>query len=200
MNYLYMRYIKRILDILFAIIGLVILAPFFLIIAIIIKLDSKGPAIYVHNRVGKNKKIFRLYKFRTMFVDRIPFSAKQKKEFEQNFKLNKDPRITPIGRFLRETSIDELPQLLNVLLGDLSIVGPRPITEKELEKYGANWTKFVSVTPGLTGYWVVNGRSNTSYEKRVELELYYIDNISFKLDLLIFFKTFKCVLKKDGAF
>ena len=135
-----------------------------------------------------------------MFVERIPFTAEQEKEFEQKFKLKKDPRVTPIGRLLRETSIDEFPQLLNVLLGDLSIVGPRPITEKELEKYGVNWTKLVSVTPGLTGYWVVNGRSNTSYEKRVELELYYVENISFKLDVKIFLKTFKCVFKKEGAF
>lgn len=197
---LYIRYLKRIMDIILSVVGLIILAPFFLIIAIIIKLDSKGPAIYVHNRVGKNKKPIRLYKFRTMFVERIPFTAEQEKEFEQKFKLKKDPRVTPIGRLLRETSIDEFPQLLNVLLGDLSIVGPRPITEKELEKYGVNWTKLVSVTPGLTGYWVVNGRSNTSYEKRVELELYYVENISFKLDVKIFLKTFKCVFKKEGAF
>ena len=193
MNYLYIRYIKRILDILFAMLGLIILAPFFLMIAIIIKLDSKGPAIYVHNRVGKNKKTIHLYKFRSMYVNKIPFTAEQKNEFEENFKLKNDPRITRVGVFLRKISLDELPQLVNVLLGDLSIVGPRPITKKELEKYGVNWTKLVSVTPGMTGYWVVNGRSNTSYEKRIKLELYYVDNISFKLDTQIFFKTFKCV-------
>ena len=194
MKYLY---IKRALDIVLSICGLILLSPIFLLIAVIIKLDSKGPVIFVHNRIGKHRKPIRVYKFRSMINSEL--TTEQKKELERNFKLKNDPRITRVGHFLRSTSLDELPQLLNILRGDLSIVGPRPITEKELEKYGEHWTELVSVTPGLTGYWAVNGRSNTSYDERIKLELYYVDNISFKLDVQIFFKTFACVLKKEGA-
>ena len=196
-------YIKRMIDIFLSLIGIIVLSPVFLIITIIIKIDSKGPAFFVHKRIGKNGKEIGLYKFRTMIPDAEKmikhFSKKQKEEFEKNFKLEYDPRITRVGRVLRKTSLDELPQLLNILKGDLSIIGPRPVVAKELEKYGDNKEKFLSVTPGLTGKWAANGRSNTSYEERIKLELDYVDNISFKEDIKIFFKTLLMVVKKEGA-
>ena len=127
------------------------------------------------------------------------FTPEQMEEFKTNFKLENDPRITKIGKFLRKTSFDELPQLLNIIKGELSIIGPRPVIAEELEKYGINKEKFLSVTPGLTGYWAANGRSTTTYEQRMEMELYYVDNMSFKLDLKIFFKTILSVMKKEVA-
>ena len=195
--------VKRIIDIIISSLGLIILSPVFLLLAIIIKMDSKGPVFFAHIRVGKNGKKFKMYKFRTMCDNAQKmirkFNPEQKKEFEENYKLKDDPRITRVGKILRKTSLDELPQIFNILIGDLSIVGPRAIITKELKKYGDNKEKFLSVTPGLTGYWQVNGRSNTTYEERIEMELYYIDNMSLKLDLKIFLKTFIAVFKKEGA-
>ena len=194
---------KRAIDIILSFIGLIVLSPIFLIVAIAIKLDSKGPVFFKHNRLGKNGKTIKIYKFRTMCdhaEDMIKdFNEEQKREFKENYKLTNDPRITKVGNFLRRTSLDELPQMLNILKGDLSIIGPRPIIEEEIEKYGPNKAKFLSVKPGLTGYWQANGRSNTSYEDRIKMELYYVDNMSFLLDIKIFFKTILVVLKKDGA-
>lgn len=194
---------KRTADILVSLIGLIFLSPLFLIISIAVKLDSKGPAFFVHKRIGKDGKIINVYKFRTM-VDNAEglirkFTPEQLKKFNENFKLEDDPRITRIGKFLRKTSLDELPQLLNILKGELSIIGPRPIVSNELERYGENKEKFLSVTPGLTGYWAANGRSCTTYEERMQMELYYVDNISLKTDIEIFFKTIILVLKREGA-
>lgn len=195
--------IKRFLDAILSFIGMIVLAPVFLLIAILIKIDSKGPIFFVHNRVGKNGKKIGIYKFRTMVENAEElvkiFSEEQKKEFEESYKLQDDPRVTRIGKFLRKTSLDELPQILNILKGELSIIGPRPVIKEELEKYGDNTTKFLSVMPGLTGYWAANGRSDTSYEERAQMELYYVDNMSLKLDIKIFFKTIIVVLKKEGA-
>lgn len=195
--------VKRFLDIFLSLIGLIILSPIFLIISIIIKKDSKGPIFFIHGRIGKNGKPFGIYKFRTMVnnaEDLIKtFTPEQKAEFERCYKLEKDPRVTKIGNFLRKTSLDELPQILNILKGELSIIGPRPIVQAELEKYGDNKEKFLSVKPGLTGYWAANGRSDTSYEERIQMELYYVDNMSFWLDIKIFFKTIFAVIKKEGA-
>ena len=195
--------VKRFLDIFLSLIGLVLLSPFFLIIAIIIKLDSKGPVFFVHSRIGEKGKPIGIYKFRTMVENAEElvkiFSEEQKKEFEESYKLQDDPRVTRIGKFLRKTSLDELPQILNILKGELSIIGPRPVIEEELEKYEENKEKFLSVKPGLTGYWAANGRSDTSYEERIQMELYYVDHISLKLDIQIFFKTIIVVLKKEGA-
>lgn len=152
--------IKRITDIILSIIGLIILSPVFLIIALIIKIDSKGPVFFKHKRVGKNGKIIYIYKFRTMYnhaEDMIQnFNEEQMREFKESYKLQNDPRITKIGETLRKTSLDELPQIFNILKGDLSIIGPRPVIEEELEKYGENKDKFLSITPGLTGYWGAN--------------------------------------------
>ncbi len=194
---------KRTADILVSLIGLIFLSPLFLIISIAVKLDSKGPAFFVHKRIGKDGKIINVYKFRTM-VDNAEglirkFTPEQLKKFNENFKLEDDPRITRIGKFLRKTSLDELPQLLNILKGELSIIGPRPVVSNEIERYGENKEKFLSVTPGLTGYWAANGRSCTTYEERMQMELYYVDNISLKTDIEIFFKTIILVLKREGA-
>lgn len=199
------RFVKRTFDILVSGLSLVLLSPIFLILIILIKLDSKGKAFYRHKRIGKNGEIIYLYKFRSMYSDskerleELLKDPKIKKEWEENYKLDPDPRITKIGNILRKTSLDELPQLLNILNGDMSIVGPRPIIEEELEKYGLYKQKFLSVTPGLTGWWACNGRSCTSYEDRMKLELYYVDHRSIKLDLKIIYKTFVSVIKRDGA-
>ena len=195
--------VKRVFDLVISTIGLIILSPIILILAIIVKLDSKGPVFFAHTRYGKNGKKFKMYKFRTMYEnaqDMInDFTPEQMKEWKENFKLQDDPRITKVGKFLRKTSLDELPQIVNIIKGDLSIIGPRPVIEEELEKYGESKEKFLSVTPGLTGYWQANGRSSTTYEQRMEMELYYIDHISPKLDFKIFFKTIESVIKKEGA-
>ena len=182
---------------------MMICLPFFLIIAILIKIDSRGPVFFKHKRIGKYGKDLYIYKFRTM-VDNAEdeinnFTQEQKKEFEENYKLENDPRVTRIGKILRKTSIDELPQIINILKGEMAIIGPRPVVKDELEKYGKNKNKFLSIAPGLTGYWAANGRSDVSYEERMAMELYYIDNRSLLLDLKIFFKTIGSVLTGRGA-
>lgn len=196
-------FVKRIIDIIIGVIGLIICLPIFVIIGIIIKIDSKGPIFFKHKRIGKHGKKIEIYKFRTM-IDNAEeamknFTEEQKKEFAENFKLENDPRVTRVGKILRKTSLDELPQIINILKGEMSIIGPRPIVKSELEKYGNNQGKFLSVAPGLTGYWAANGRSDVSYEERMALELYYVENRSLILDLKIFFKTIWSVLKGKGA-
>lgn len=194
---------KRTIDIFISLISLILLFPIFIIISILIKIDSKGKVFFKHKRIGKDGKIIYLYKFRTMVENAEEliknFNEEQKKEYEENYKLSNDPRITRIGKILRKTSLDELPQLINILKGDMSLIGPRPIVEKELEKYGMLKNRFLSVTPGLTGYWACNGRSCTSYDDRIKLELYYIYNCCLKLDVKIFFATILAVVKRNGA-
>ncbi len=203
-DFLY-RFIKRTFDILLSLIVLIICLPFFLLIAILIKVDSKGRVFYKHKRIGKNGKTIYIYKFRTMYKDadvrlkELLKNPKIRKEWEQNYKLDHDPRITRVGNVLRKTSLDELPQLLNILNGSMSIVGPRPVIDGEIEKYGNNKDKFLSVTPGLTGWWACNGRSCTTYEDRMALELYYVDHRSILLDIKCIFKTVSAVIKKRGA-
>jgi len=195
--------IKRSLDVTLSAIALITLSPIFLIIAAIIKLDSKGPVFFIHKRIGKDGKEIGIYKFRSMVQNAedmiAEFTEEQKKEFRENYKLQDDPRVTKIGKILRKTSLDELPQILNILKGDLSIIGPRPVIKRELEKYENNKEKFLSVKPGLTGFWAANGRSDTTYSERVQMELYYIDHMSLKMDIKIFFKTIISVIKKEGA-
>lgn len=195
--------VKRTIDILGALIGLLLLSPIFLIVAIAIKLDSKGPIIFGHTRKGLHGKDIKVYKFRTMYENSQEifnnFTKEQKEEFYKNFKLENDPRVTKIGDFLRRTSIDELPQLINILNGSMSIVGPRPIVQKEIDLYGDYANKLFSVVPGLTGYWQANGRSDTTYEERIKMDMYYIDNRGFWLDFKIIIKTFGSVLKGEGA-
>ncbi len=194
---------KRIFDVISASAALLVLSPVFLVVSLLIKLDSEGPVIFKHNRIGKNGERIALYKFRSMVQNAEAaiknFTPEQKAEWEKNFKLEHDPRITKIGAFLRKTSLDELPQLLNIIKGDLSVVGPRPIVEKELEFYGENRDKFLSATPGLTGYWQAYARSDCSYEQRIEMELYYVNHASFWWDIKIIFATVGAVLCRKGA-
>lgn len=199
------HFIKRLFDILVSGLSLIIFSPVFLLIAILIRIDSRGKAFYRHKRIGKNGETIYLYKFRSMYSDskerleEMLQDPEIRKEWEENFKLENDPRITKVGKMLRKTSLDELPQLLNILRGDMSIVGPRPVIDSEIEKYGEEKEKFLSVTPGLTGWWACNGRSCTSYEDRKKLELYYVEHRSINLDLKIIIKTFISVIKRDGA-
>lgn len=197
------RATKRVMNFVCSFVGLIVLSPVFLIISLLIKASSKGPVFFLHERIGLNGKKFKLIKFRTM-VDNAEelinnFTPEQMKEWKENYKLKHDPRTTKIGEFLRRTSLDELPQLINIIKGDMSIVGPRPIIEDELKWYGDNKDKLLSVKPGLTGWWAVNGRSNVSYPERCDLELYYVDHISFCLDIKIIFRTLGAIIKKDGA-
>lgn len=199
-------FIKRCIDIILSLLGLIILSPVFLLIAILIKKEDHGNVFYKHKRIGHMNKDIYIYKFRSMTNKYKTFdefyqtlSDEQKQEWDENFKLENDPRITKIGNFLRKTSLDELPQIINILKGDMSIIGPRPIIDGEIEKYGDQKAKFLSVKPGLTGYWAANGRSDTDYDERISLELYYIDHCSLLLDIKIFFKTILSVLKKEGA-
>jgi len=197
------RFFKRLFDVIMSVLAIIVLSPVYLVIAILIKCDSRGPVFYKHHRLGKNGKPFGMYKFRSMVVDadkklgELPDEMQE--EYEENYKISDDPRVTKIGRFLRETSLDELPQFINVIRGEISLVGPRPIVERELEKYGDNKEKFLSVIPGITGNWQANGRSDVTYKERMELELYYVDHASFWLDIVILFKTVFAVLKRKGA-
>ncbi len=205
------KIVKRIIDIIGALIGCVILIPLTFVIWLVnLCSNDNGPVFYTQKRIGKNGKEFKILKFRTMCnkaqemvkdeeTMKKYFTEDQIKEWKENFKIDDDPRITKLGKILRKTSLDEFPQIINILKGELSLIGPRPVIEEELEKYENNKEKFLSVKPGLTGYWAANGRSDTSYEERMAMELYYVDNISFKLDIEIFFKTFVTVLKREGA-
>lgn len=196
-------FVKRFADIICSAIAIILLSTFFIIISIAIKATSKGPVIFVHKRVGKNGKKIGIYKFRSMVMNAEEliekFTPEQKEEFKKNFKLENDPRITKIGKFLRKTSLDELPQLFNILKGDLSIVGPRPIMEVETKIYGKYKDMLLSVKPGLTGFWAANGRSGTSYKRRRAMEIYYVKNRSLLFDIKIIFKTVISVFKGEGA-
>ena len=194
---------KRFFDVIFSVAALVLLAVPMALIILLIKIESPGPAIFVHNRFGKNGRPLPLLKFRSMHLNAEQmikmFTPEQKEEWEQNFKLEDDPRITKIGSFLRRTSLDELPQFINILKGELSLVGPRPIVEEELERYGSEKEKFLSVTPGLTGYWQAYARSSCTYEQRMEMELYYVDHANFWWDIKIMLATVGTVLSRRGA-
>lgn len=196
-------FVKRFADIVCSLVAIILLSPIFIITSIAVKTTSKGPIIFVHKRVGKNEKEIGIYKFRSMVMNAEAlieeFTPEQKAEFQKNFKLENDPRITKVGKFLRKTSLDELPQLFNILKGDLSIVGPRPIVEAETKIYGGYKDMLLSVKPGLTGFWAANGRSNTNYKRRRAMEIYYIKNRSLLFDIKIIFKTIISVFKAEGA-
>jgi exopolysaccharide production protein ExoY len=198
---------KRTIDIVGAIIGLVLTSPLFLIISIFYLFgDSKGPIFFKQVRVGKNGKRFYIYKFRSMIVNAEEKLKADKELYEKylrnNYKLepHEDPRITKLGRFLRKTSLDEIPQLINVLKGEMSLVGPRPVVVEELREYGDRVGEFLSVKPGITGYWAVSGRSSVDYPERVDLELFYVYNQSLLFDLQIIVKTVITVLLRKGAY
>lgn len=196
-------YVKEIVDFVLGTLGLIVFSPLFLIIAILIKLDSPGPIFYKHLRAGRYGKPFYLWKFRTMYKDADKILDKYpelKKEFEKEFKLKNDPRVTKVGKFLRKFSLDEIPQIFNILKGEMSVVGPRPVTFKELEKYGEYAEEILRVKPGLTGLWQVSGRSDVDYSQRIKFDLYYIQNWSILLDIKIILKTIPSVLFGKGAY
>jgi exopolysaccharide biosynthesis polyprenyl glycosylphosphotransferase len=209
--------IKRALDVVLAALGLVLLSPLFALIALRIRLESPGPVFYKHERVGLNGRAFRLIKFRTMYLEycsgeryggnaaadelqRLLGDPAAAEEFERTYKLADDPRVTKTGRFLRRTSLDELPQLLNVLRGDMSLVGPRPVTEAELVRYRDEVMTLLSFRPGVTGYWQINGRSRNVYEERVRLDIAYVRGWSLKLDIAVLGKTAWTLVKGHGAY
>lgn len=201
--------IKRTFDIAFSFCALILGFPFFFLIGLIIYITSPGSVIYSHKRIGRGSKPFKCYKFRSMYRDAdirlkeiLASDPARREEWEKTYKLKNDPRITPIGTILRKTSLDELPQFWNVLKGDLSIVGPRPVVQEEVEKYlGFKAPKILSVRPGLTGPWQVSGRSDIHcYQKRIELDEFYIDNRSMKLDLKLIAKTIPVMLFSKGAY
>lgn len=183
---------KRALDIMASTLGLIILSPILLVVAILIKLESKGPAIFSQKRIGLNKKEFKMYKFRSMVQNAEELKEKLAKENEMSgpmFKMKNDPRVTKVGRFIRKTSIDELPQLINVLKGEMSLVGPRPSLPKEVSKFEPWMLRRLQVKPGLTCYWQVSGRNNIDFEDWMKLDLQYVNDRSFWLDLKLIFKT-----------
>ena len=191
------KIIKTIFDLFFSLIILIMGLPIFLLIALLIKFSSRGPIFFLQERIGKNKKTFNCIKFRTMHPEALDIldnlltnNKKLKKEFEETHKLKNDPRITNIGKFLRKTSLDEIPQFLNVIKMEMSIIGPRPIVKNEIQKYGMSYNKVISIKPGITGLWQVSGRNNLSYKRRVMLDCLYVDNISPLLDLRIIIRTF----------
>ena len=200
-------FIKRLLDIGLILFFSPILLPLFLILIFLTKITSRGPVFYGHKRVGKNGKEFKCWKFRSMCIDAdkkleeiLANNPQMREEWEKERKFTNDPRVTKFGKFLRKTSLDELPQLINIFIGQMSFVGPRPVTEPELEKYGQYRDYVLSVSPGLSGMWQTSGRSDTEYEERIALDSYYIQNWSIWLDLWILIKTVYVVLKGRGAY
>ena len=200
------RLTKVLFECLLAAMAIIFLFPLCLVLALLVKCSSRGPVFYRAKRLGLNGKPIEVWKFRTMYADADQRLVKLlendpalKKEWDENFKLEHDPRITPLGRILRKTSMDELPQFVNVLRGEMAVIGPRPIVEKEVAYYGRHYSVFSRVKPGITGFWQVSGRSSTTYERRIELDMYYVNNWSIWLDYYIFLKTIKEVLTCRGA-
>lgn len=199
---------KRIFDLLFSLTVLLFAAPLFLSLYLAVRLTSKGPGVYSHERIGRGGIPFRCYKFRTMYADAdarleeiLSRCPEKKAEWDANHKLKEDPRITKLGAFLRKTSLDELPQFWNVVKGDLSVVGPRPVVKKELLKhFGPKASKILSIRPGLTGIWQVSGRSNTCYQERIRLDEAYVDTHSFFGDLKLIFLTIPQMIFSKGAY
>lgn len=199
---------KRTFDIVFSLFVLLIASPVLLLIALSIRFFSKGKIVYAHERIGRGGKSFHCLKFRTMYadadqrlIDILANNPEMRKEWEMTHKLKNDPRVTPIGKFLRKTSLDEFPQFINVLRGDLSVVGPRPVVRSEIQKHiGPKAGVILSVRPGITGLWQVSGRSDTSYTTRIHLDEKYIQEQSFLLDLKLICKTVPCMLWSKGAY
>lgn len=201
-----LRVEKWLLDKILTVVAFVALLPFFVVVPVLIRLTSRGPAFYRHGRLGRKGRPIRVWKFRTMYADAderlkaiLSSDPARKAEWEANFKLSDDPRVTPLGKFLRKTSIDEFPQLFNVFAGDMALVGPRPIVEKEVAHYGDAYETFSSVKPGITGLWQASGRSDTDYARRVALDVQYVLNWSPWMDIWILFRTVGAVLFMRGA-
>jgi exopolysaccharide biosynthesis polyprenyl glycosylphosphotransferase len=195
--------LRRLFDIVFSIFCLLLLVPIFIVVAIMIRLDSPGPVLFIQTRVGRNGRLFPVFKFRSMVSDA---EARRKALEHANeasgplFKIKTDPRITRVGRLLRRSSIDELPQMLNVLRGEMSLVGPRPALPEEVANYSAHERERLTVTPGLTGLWQVSGRSDLSFDRAMALDLEYVAKRSILFDLIILFRTIPAVLSGRGAY
>jgi exopolysaccharide biosynthesis polyprenyl glycosylphosphotransferase len=194
--------LKRIMDIILSLVGLIVLSPLLVIVALVVRFTSPGPVLFAQERVGMNKRLFKLYKFRSMYMD----AEKRRRELEHLnemdgpvFKMKNDPRVTPIGRFIRKTSIDELPQLLNVLRGQMSLVGPRPPLLAEVDRYEWLYRRRLSIKPGITCLWQISGRNEISFKQWMEMDKAYIDNWSLWLDIKILAKTIPAVLFSRGA-
>jgi Undecaprenyl-phosphate galactose phosphotransferase WbaP len=199
--------IKRFMDLGIVILGGIVILPLLLLIVLLIKLSSPGPILFGHLRIGRGGRHFKTYKFRTMVIDAdeqleklLKSDPEVRRQWETNHKIKDDPRITGIGKFLRRTSLDELPQLINILKGEMSLVGPRPIVDGEVPKYGENFKRIFSIKPGLTGLWQVSGRSDTDYTSRVSYDTYYLQSWSVWLDLWVLFKTAGVVIRGKGAY
>lgn len=199
-------FLKRTVDITASAAALLLLSPVFLVTSLAIRKDSDGPAMFTQKRIGKDGKLFEIYKFRTMVPDAdkklfemLEKDEKAKEEYKLNKKLKHDPRITKVGNFLRKTSIDELPQLINVLKGDMSLVGPRPYLPREIKDMGEYYDTIIESKPGITGLWQVSGRSNTTFEQRLEFDKEYTENKGFLYDMGLLTKTVGVVVKKNGA-
>jgi len=197
---------KRVMDVALATLALVLLLPVILITALLVRIFMGAPVIFAHDRVGRNGKIFKCYKFRSMVRDadealrrHLAGNPAAAEEWRSTQKLRRDPRVTPLGQALRKSSLDELPQLINVLRGDMSCVGPRPIVREELERYGPYAGAYLCTRPGLTGAWQVSGRSNLSYEARVALDYGYVHGWSVWRDVVIIVRTIPAVLSHDDA-
>ena len=198
---------KRILDIIGGLIGVIILIPLTIVIYIAnLLVNDKGPVFYKQKRIGKNGKIFTMYKYRSMIVDAdkklnkyLRENEKAKKEYQEYKKLKEDPRLTKVGKFLRKTSIDEFPQFINVLKGDMSLVGPRPYLRREKKEMGRYYNYIIKCKPGITGYWQVNGRSNVNFQGRLRMDLEYINNSNLKTDCKLLKDTILKTIEKEGA-
>lgn len=200
-------FFRRMVELILLLLLFPFVLPIMIVVSVLIKITSPGPIFYGHPRIGKNRKPLKCWKFRSMYIDAdaqlekiLATDKKRKAEWERDRKFTDDPRVTPIGKFLRKTSIDELPQIWNVLVGEMSFVGPRPVTESELARYGENVDFILSVKPGISGMWQVSGRSDTGYEERISLDAYYIQNWSIWLDLWIAIKTVWVVFTSRGAY
>ena len=198
---------KRCLDLVASLAAGIILVPFLFYLALAVKMSSRGPILYGHPRIGRYGSTFKAWKFRTMFQDSslkleqyLEANPEMREEWERDHKLKVDPRVTRIGRFMRKTSLDELPQLWNVICGNMSLVGPRPIVTAEIVKYGPYYGLYTMVKPGITGLWQVSGRNNTTYDERVQLDAYYVRNWSPWVDVVLLFKTIRIVLFAKGAY
>lgn len=200
------KFVKRAFDFIVALAAIVAISPLLLIISAIVYLRDPGPVIYGQVRIGKNGKTFKMWKFRSMYknadkmIDQL--TDEQRQQYITEFKIDNDLRITPVGNFLRRTSLDELPQLFNVLCNDMSLVGPRPLIESEIQTYYADmFDTLLSVKPGITGYWQAYARNNATYQsgQRQQMEMYYVNHASIMLDIRILFRTVVSVLRKDGA-
>jgi Undecaprenyl-phosphate galactose phosphotransferase WbaP len=200
---------KRIFDIVFSLTVLIVFSPMYLLLVLLIALSSRGPVFYVQERVGRNYRRFECIKFRTMvknadevLMEIMETSPRLRQEFQDNFKLRKDPRITWVGRFLRTTSLDEFPQFWNVLKGDMSVVGPRPLVVEELPRYGKYIDRILTIRPGITGLWQVSGRNDIPYPRRVQIDVYYASCRNLWMDFWIMTKTIRVVVfpKGNGAY